>query len=47
MEIVKNALFRFRTTTHLANTSALGLANSSKRVIQRNIAEYSIGTLIA
>jgi hypothetical protein len=46
IETVKNALFRFRTATHLANASALGLANGSERVIQRNMAEHGMGTFI-
>jgi hypothetical protein len=44
IETVENASFRFKTATHLANTSALGLANGSKRAIQRNMAKYSVGT---
>jgi hypothetical protein len=47
IETVENASFRFRTATHLANASALGLANGSERAIQRNMAEYGVGTFMA
>ena len=47
IETVKNALFRFRASTHLAVASSLGLANGSERAIQRNMAEHGVGTYMA
>jgi hypothetical protein len=44
IEAVENATFRFRTASHLANASAIGLAKGSKRAIQRNMAEHNVGT---
>jgi hypothetical protein len=47
IEAVENANFRFETTSHLANARAIGLANGSERAIQRNMAEYGVGTYVA
>jgi hypothetical protein len=47
IKTIENALFRFRIATYFANINVLGLANGSKRVIQRNMAEYSIRTYMA
>jgi hypothetical protein len=47
IEAIEDANFRFGTTSHLANARAIGLANGSERAIQRNIAEYGVGTYIA
>jgi hypothetical protein len=44
IEAVKNTTFRFGTASHLANASAIGLANGSERAIQRNMAEHGVGT---
>jgi hypothetical protein len=47
IEAVENANFRFGTTSHFANSSAIGLAHGSERAIQRNMAEHGVGTYIA
>jgi hypothetical protein len=47
IEAVENASFRFGTASYLANASAIGLAHGSKRAIQRNMAEYGVGTFVA
>jgi hypothetical protein len=46
IKAVKNANFRFGTASHLANARAFGLANGSERAIQRNMAEYGVGTYV-
>jgi hypothetical protein len=46
IKAVENANFRFGTTSHFANASAIGLAKGSERVIQRNIAEFGVETYI-
>jgi hypothetical protein len=46
-EAVENATFRFGTASHMANSSAIGLANGSERAIQRNMAEHGVGTCSA
>jgi hypothetical protein len=47
IKAVEDANFCFRTSSHLANARAISLANGSERAIQRNMAEYRIGTYIA
>ena len=47
IETFEHANFRFRTASHLANASALGLAYRSERAIQRNMLEYGVGTYVA
>jgi hypothetical protein len=47
IKAVENANFRFGTTSHFANASAIGLAKGSERAIQRNMAEFGVGMYIA
>lgn len=47
IEVVENSSFRFRTATHYSNARPLGLAEGSERSIQRNIANYGVGTYMA
>lgn len=47
IEVAENASFRNGTATHFVNAKALGLANGSERAIQRNMAEYGVGTYMA
>jgi hypothetical protein len=47
IEAVENANFRFGSASYLANASANGLAHGSERAIQRNMAEYGVGTYVA
>jgi hypothetical protein len=47
IKAVENANFRFGTTSHFANASAIGLAYGSERAIQRNMAEHRVGTYVA
>jgi hypothetical protein len=44
IEIVENSLFRAGIASHYAVASSISLANGSERVIQRNMAEYGVGT---
>jgi hypothetical protein len=47
IETVENANFRFKTASHLANASALGLAHGSERAIQQNMLKHGVGTYVA
>jgi hypothetical protein len=44
VEAVEDGCFYFAASSHYANTSAINLANGSKRAIQRNITKYRVGT---
>lgn len=44
IEAVEDASFRFASASHMANARAIGLANGSKRAIQRNMADHGVGT---
>jgi hypothetical protein len=47
IETVEDSSFRFGTAQHYTVASALGLANTSERAIQKNMAEHGVGTYIA
>jgi hypothetical protein len=44
IETVENASFRNATASHYAIASSIGLAERSERAIQRNMAQFSVGT---
>lgn len=47
IETVENSTFRNGASTHYANASLLGLANGTERSIQKNMADYGVGTFMA
>jgi hypothetical protein len=46
IEVIENANFCFRTTSHFANPSAISLAHEFERAIQQNMLEHGVGTYI-
>jgi hypothetical protein len=47
IEAVEDSSFRYGTATHSANAKLLGLADGSERAVQRNMAEFGVGTYLA
>jgi hypothetical protein len=47
IKTVEDASFRFASSSYYAVASTIGVANSSERAIQRNIADYGVGTFRA